>query len=115
MGSSSIIFMVGEEKANWPFEYAINGVIRSHLKMKKASTTTNSRYKRKKNGGPLGIKTKALGNFHFTENNYLIIGYYRDIWLLIYDGLIGIGKTSKFKKLLVIKHPTLYRLQKINL
>lgn len=33
------------------------------------------------------------GNFHFTENNYLILVYYRDFGAL-YDGIIGIGTTN---------------------
>ncbi len=33
------------------------------------------------------------GNFHFTENNYLILVYYRDFGEL-YDGIIGIGAVN---------------------
>ncbi|WP_246019953.1 DUF5103 domain-containing protein [Muriicola soli] len=33
------------------------------------------------------------GNFHFTENNYLILVYYRDFGEL-YDGIIGIGTAN---------------------
>lgn len=33
------------------------------------------------------------GNFHFTENNYLILVYYRDFGAL-YDGIIGIGTAN---------------------
>ncbi|NDV44633.1 type IX secretion system plug protein domain-containing protein [Flagellimonas sediminis] len=33
------------------------------------------------------------GNFHFTENNYLILVYYRDFGDL-YDGIIGIGTAN---------------------
>jgi hypothetical protein len=33
------------------------------------------------------------GNFHFTENNYLILVYYRNFGDL-YDGIIGIGTAN---------------------
>ncbi len=36
---------------------------------------------------------KVSGNFHFTENNYLILVYYRNFGDL-YDSLIGIGSTN---------------------
>ena len=33
------------------------------------------------------------GNFHFTENNYLILVYYRDFGD-VYDSIIGIGSVN---------------------
>jgi hypothetical protein len=33
------------------------------------------------------------GNFHFTENNYLILVYYRDFGD-IYDSIIGVGSAN---------------------
>lgn len=36
---------------------------------------------------------KVSGNFHFTENNYLILVYYRNFGDM-YDSLIGIGSTN---------------------
>ena len=33
------------------------------------------------------------GDFHFTENNYLILVYYRNFGDL-YDGIIGVGSTN---------------------
>jgi len=42
--------------------------------------------------GTVNLNTIS-GNFHFTENNYLILVYYRDFGAL-YDGIIGIGNVN---------------------
>jgi len=40
------------------------------------------------------IRTNAVGgNFHFTENNYLILVYYRNFGDM-YDSIIGVGSTN---------------------
>lgn len=49
----------------------------------------NFKYVVEREDGTLGLND-ICGNFHFTENNYLVLAYYRDFGEL-YDGLIGIG------------------------
>lgn len=52
----------------------------------------NYKYVLKNEGGEVDLN-KVCGNFNFTENNYLILVYYRNFGDL-YDGIIGIGTTN---------------------
>ena len=52
----------------------------------------NYSYALKKAEGEVDLNAVG-GNFHFTENNYLILVYYRDFGDL-YDGIIGIGTAN---------------------
>lgn len=52
----------------------------------------NYSYALKKPDGSVELNVIG-GNFHFTENNYLILVYYRDFGEL-YDGIIGIGTAN---------------------
>ncbi|MGB7395936.1 MAG: type IX secretion system plug protein domain-containing protein [Pricia sp.] len=52
----------------------------------------NYKYVIKRDDGIVDLNT-VCGNFHFTENNYLILVYYRDFGDL-YDGIIGIGTAN---------------------
>ncbi|UJH68170.1 type IX secretion system plug protein domain-containing protein [Allomuricauda sp. SCSIO 65647] len=52
----------------------------------------NYKYVVKKENGEIDFNLVS-GNFHFTENNYLILVYYRDFGEL-YDSIIGIGSTN---------------------
>ena len=52
----------------------------------------NYKYVIKEEDGTVDLNSIS-GNFHFTENNYLILVYYRNFGDL-YDGIIGIGSTN---------------------
>ncbi len=52
----------------------------------------NYKYVLKSEDGKIDLG-KVSGNFNFTENNYLILVYYRNFGDL-YDGIIGIGSTN---------------------
>lgn len=52
----------------------------------------NYKYVMKNNEGVLDMNTIS-GNFHFTENNYLILVYYRNFGD-IYDSIIGVGSAN---------------------
>ncbi len=52
----------------------------------------NYKYIIEREGGTIDLNTVS-GNFHFTENNYLILVYYRDFGD-IYDSIIGIGSVN---------------------
>tara|TARA_R110002051_G_scaffold241712_1_gene302123 strand:+ start:92637 stop:93881 length:1245 start_codon:yes stop_codon:yes gene_type:complete len=81
-------FMLDEE--NKMTFNANNGLLEATLKLKQGFY--NYKYVIKKENGDVDLN-KVSGNFHFTENNYLILVYYRDIGAL-YDGLIGIGTAN---------------------
>ncbi|MFS4416322.1 DUF5103 domain-containing protein [Maribacter sp. 2307ULW6-5] len=67
-----------------------NGMMEAELKMKQGFY--NYRYVAKSEEGKVRLNAVG-GNFHFTENNYLILVYYRDFGE-IYDSVIGIGSVS---------------------
>ncbi len=67
-----------------------NGYLESTLLLKQGFY--NYTYALKKADGSVDISTVG-GNFHFTENNYLILVYYRNFGDL-YDGIIGIGTAN---------------------
>ncbi len=69
---------------------AENGLMEATIKMKQGFY--NYKYVVKNDEGEINL-SKVSGNFHFTENNYLILVYYRDFGAL-YDGLIGIGTAN---------------------
>jgi len=52
----------------------------------------NYKYVMKNNEGIIDMNTIS-GNFHFTENNYLILVYYRNFGD-IYDSIIGVGSAN---------------------
>lgn len=52
----------------------------------------NYKYVLKNNEGEMDMNTVS-GNFHFTENNYLILVYYRNFGD-IYDSIIGVGSAN---------------------
>jgi hypothetical protein len=52
----------------------------------------NYKYVLKSEDGKIDLN-KICGNFNFTENNYLILVYYRNFGDL-YDSIIGIGSTN---------------------
>lgn len=52
----------------------------------------NYKYVLKSEDGSIDLN-KVSGNFNFTENNYLILVYYRNFGDL-YDSIIGIGSTN---------------------
>ena len=52
----------------------------------------NYKYVMKNNEGVIDMNTIS-GNFHFTENNYLILVYYRNFGD-IYDSIIGVGSAN---------------------
>ena len=66
-----------------------SGMMEATLKMKQGFY--NYKYVLK-NGET--IKPNAVGgNFHFTENNYLILVYYRNFGDM-YDSIIGVGSAN---------------------
>lgn len=67
-----------------------NGLLEVAIKMKQGFY--NYKYVIKDDDANIDLNSVS-GNFHFTENNYLILVYYRDIGAL-YDSLIGIGTTN---------------------
>lgn len=52
----------------------------------------NYKYVMKNNEGDIDMNTIS-GNFHFTENNYLILVYYRNFGDM-YDSIIGVGSAN---------------------
>lgn len=52
----------------------------------------NYKYVIKREGGVIDLNT-VCGNYHFTENTYLILVYYRNFGDL-YDSIIGVGSTN---------------------
>ena len=52
----------------------------------------NYKYVMKNKEGDIDMNTIS-GNFHFTENNYLILVYYRNFGD-IYDSIIGVGSAN---------------------
>jgi len=67
-----------------------NGMMEGTLKMKQGFY--NYKYVVKRDNGDLDLNTVS-GNFHFTENNYLILVYYRNFGDL-YDSIIGVGSAN---------------------
>lgn len=67
-----------------------NGLMEATIKMKQGFY--NYKYVLKNDEDKIELN-KISGNFHFTENNYLVLVYYRNFGDL-YDSLIGIGTTS---------------------
>jgi hypothetical protein len=67
-----------------------NGMMEATLKMKQGFY--NYKYVAQNEDGEIRLNDVG-GNFHFTENNYLILVYYRDFGDL-YDSIIGIGSVS---------------------
>lgn len=67
-----------------------NGMMETTIKMKQGFY--NYKYVIKKETGEVDYKTIS-GSFHFTENNYLILVYYRNFGE-IYDSIIGVGSTN---------------------
>lgn len=67
-----------------------NGMMEATLKLKQGFYN----YKYVIKGGKEKIRMNAVGgNFHFTENNYLILVYYRDFGDM-YDSIIGVGSAN---------------------
>ncbi len=67
-----------------------NGNMEATIKMKQGFY--NYKYVLKQEDGSIDLNTVS-GNFHFTENNYLILVYYRNFGDL-YDSIIGIGSAN---------------------
>ncbi len=67
-----------------------NGLLEAKIKLKQGFY--NYKYAVKQENQIIELNT-VCGNFHFTENNYLILVYYRNFGDL-YDSLIGIGNAN---------------------
>ncbi len=67
-----------------------NGMMEAILKLKQGFY--NYKYVIKRSDGTVELNTIS-GNFHFTENNYLILVYYRNFGDL-YDSVIGVGSAN---------------------
>lgn len=67
-----------------------NGMMEATIKLKQGFY--NYKFVVKREDGTLEINT-VCGNFHFTENNYLILVYYRNFGDL-YDSIIGVGSAN---------------------
>ena len=67
-----------------------NGMMETAIKMKQGFY--NYKYVIKKEDETIDYNTIS-GSFHFTENSYLILVYYRDFGE-IYDSIIGVGSTN---------------------
>ena len=67
-----------------------NGMMEAHIKLKQGFY--NYKYVIKREDGTIETNTIG-GNFHFTENNYLILVYYRNFGDL-YDSIIGVGSAN---------------------
>lgn len=67
-----------------------NGMMEATLKLKQGFY--NYKYVTQNDSGELNLNPVG-GNFHFTENNYLILVYYRNFGDL-YDSIIGVGSTN---------------------
>ncbi|WP_276165702.1 type IX secretion system plug protein domain-containing protein [Zobellia alginiliquefaciens] len=67
-----------------------NGMMEAEIKLKQGFY--NYKYVIKREDGTIEINT-IDGNFHFTENSYLILVYYRNFGDL-YDSIIGVGSAN---------------------
>lgn len=67
-----------------------NGMMEATIKLKQGFY--NYKYVLKGEDGNVGLNT-VCGNFHFTENTYLILVYYRNFGEL-YDSIIGVGSAN---------------------
>lgn len=67
-----------------------NGLMEAAIKMKQGFY--NYKYAIKTDENIIDLN-KVCGNFHFTENNYLVLVYYRSFGNM-YDSLIGIGTAN---------------------
>jgi hypothetical protein len=67
-----------------------NGMLEAKIKLKQGFY--NYKYVIEKENGEIDLNTVS-GNFHFTENTYLILVYYRNFGD-IYDSIIGVGSTN---------------------
>lgn len=67
-----------------------NGMMETAIKLKQGFY--NYKYVVQKEDGAIDLNTIS-GSFHFTENTYLILVYYRDFGQ-IYDSIIGVGSTN---------------------
>lgn len=67
-----------------------NGMMETAIKLKQGFY--NYKYVIKKEDGTVDLNTIS-GSFHFTENTYLILVYYRDFGE-IYDSIIGVGSAN---------------------
>jgi hypothetical protein len=67
-----------------------NGMMETAIKLKQGFY--NYKYVIKKEDGEIDFNLIS-GSFHFTENNYLILVYYRDFGE-IYDSIIGVGSAN---------------------
>lgn len=67
-----------------------NGMMEASLKLKQGFY--NYKYVIQRANGQIDLNT-VPGNFHFTENSYLILIYYRNFGDL-YDSIIGVGSTN---------------------
>ncbi len=67
-----------------------NGMMEARIKLKQGFY--NYKYAIRREDGTIELNTIG-GNFHFTENNYLILVYYRNFGDL-YDSIIGIGSAN---------------------
>ncbi len=67
-----------------------NGMMEAVIKLKQGFY--NYKYVVKREDGVVNLSTVS-GNFHFTENQYLILVYYRKFGDL-YDSIIGVGATN---------------------
>lgn len=67
-----------------------NGLMEGTIKLKQGFY--NYKYVIKREDGFIDLNAIS-GNFHFTENNYLILVYYRDFGDL-YDSIIGVGSAN---------------------
>lgn len=67
-----------------------NGMMEAVIKLKQGFY--NYKYVIRREDGVVDLNTVS-GNFHFTENNYLVLVYYRDFGDL-YDSIIGVGSAN---------------------
>ncbi len=67
-----------------------NGMMEATLELKQGFY--NYKYVTQNDAGALNLNAVG-GNFHFTENNYLILVYYRNFGDL-YDSIIGVGSAN---------------------
>ncbi|MDC6406496.1 MULTISPECIES: DUF5103 domain-containing protein [Maribacter] len=67
-----------------------NGMMEATLILKQGFY--NYKYVTKNEAGKINLNTVG-GNFHFTENNYMILVYYRNFGDL-YDSIIGVGSAN---------------------
>lgn len=67
-----------------------NGLMEGTIKLKQGFY--NYKYVIKREDGIIDLN-RVCGNFHFTENNYLILVYYRNFGDL-YDGIIAVGSAN---------------------